>query len=78
MEIPCFWPFFQEVTGQLDHPVADFRKKVGNSPPPPRWTIRRGKPALFSEIRREGSLTARQLPRTVFLEGGGLYNPLVV
>ena len=47
-----------------------FKKKWGISP---RWTIRRaGEPALFSGIRREGSLGARDLPRIVLFRGGGL------
>ena len=57
MEIPCFWPLFQVVTGQLDHPVADFRKR-GNPPPlAGPSAIRPPGAALFSEFG--GSLTAR-------------------
>ena len=40
-----------------------------------RWTICRGKPALFSEIRREGSLGAQDLPKIVFL--GAIWRGLV-
>ena len=45
-----------------------FEKKVGNFPPLDHPLA--GKPALFSGIRREGSLGARDLPKIVFLEGG--------
>ena len=45
-----------------------FSKKWGISP---RWTIHRGETALFSGIQQEGSLGARDLPRIVFLKGGG-------
>ena len=44
MEIPYFWSFFQEVTGQLDHAVADFRKKMR---PPPAGPSRRGENRTF-------------------------------
>ena len=49
------------------------KKKVGNFPPldhPPG-----GNPALFSGIRRDGSLGARDLPKIVFLEGGSPITP---
>ena len=58
--------------GQPDHAVADFRKKSGEFPPldhPPG-----GKPALFSEIQREGSLGVGSSQNRVF-RGGLPYNP---
>ena len=66
-------PFLTNFSGscrQSGTPCRRFSPKSAEIPPPPAGHPERGISTLFGLNRRQGSLDCRQLPKTVFLEGG--------
>ena len=68
---PCFGQFFRKIPGT--HPTLSPKSEKKWATLPPRWDIHWGGSPLFCEIRRLHGSGARDLPRIVFLEGGGAY-----